>query len=116
MIELNEKQRTMLSWKDVILLRWALNTRPVVHIDYSGNDGLSTKQVEHGRFNDRHFMQYLISNVLAFCVMCACAWAIFVTTANVLVLIICIPTGGVATLLWLVFGFLMISEILFGSR
>lgn len=105
----------MLDLKDALILKWAFNS-PGVRYHSTTKDDLDT----HTRFgrgvsNIHALVEYLVLGGISFIFMVGCAWTIFITNANVFVLIICIPLGGLATIFWLTYGFLLISEILFGS-
>ena len=74
------------------------------------------KSFARGTTDLRSLLEYLILGTVAFLFMIGCAWAIFVTNANIIILVVCIPLGGLATLFWLIYGFLTISEIVLGSK
>jgi hypothetical protein len=107
----------VLNWKDILLLRWAFGSRPVVIYPAQVDTNIkSPESFVRGVTNLHALLEYLALGTIAFIFMMGCTWTIFVTNANIFVLIICIPLGGLATLFWLAYGFLIISEVVLGSK
>jgi len=107
----------MLTLKDVLLLRWAFDSQhTAVYRTPSGIDEKSIEPFVRGQTDLRAALYDAVLASIAFLFMAGCAWAIFVTNANIIILIVCVPLGGVATLFWLIYGLLLVSEVVLGSK
>ena len=104
----------MFTWKDALLLRWAFSSQPVRY--RVQNEASSPEQFVRGTTIVRSLFQDIVLGTIAFIFLIGCAWAIFITNANIIVLVVCIPVGGLATLFWIAYGFLIVSETVLGSK
>ena len=106
----------MFTWKDALLLRWAFSSQTVRYRNGNELEIKTGDRLVRGKTDFRSLVQYLVLGTIAFLFMAGCALAIFLSNANIFILVVCVPLGGIATLFWLIYGFLLVSEVVLGSR